>query len=396
MVLGLRPENVRVVFKMGSGCYGLNGAEAVSYDAALLSQAVGKPVRVQLTRKDEMAWENYGFAFVVDQRAGLDEKGDIVAWDCETWSPTLGNRPGPNTPGNVVTGFLAGFEPAPFAARTPAPDPTSYNNGSNGVPSYVAGSVGTKAEGTGGVRSERVLTHSVRSPFWTGPLRSPQRLQNTFAHECFMDELALAAKADPVAYRLRHIRDPRLAHVVKTAAAAAGWEERPSPRSNLKRTGIANGRGMGAVLYEGDNGYCALVAEVDVDQDTGLIAVKRLVVALDCGPVSNPDGVRNQVEGGALQGLSRALLEEVTWDDQRVTSVDWTSYKSLSLGFAAPAIETVLIDQKDAPADGAGETSITVVAAALGNAIFDATGARLRQLPFTPERVKAALAARPA
>lgn len=198
MVLGLKPENVRVIFRMGSGCYGLNGAEAVSYDAALLSQAVGKPVRVQLTRKDEMAWENYGTAFIVDQRAGLDADGNIVAWDCETWSPTLGSRPGANTPGNVVTGFLVGFEPQAFTPRTPAPAPTSFNNGSNGVPSYFAGRVGERSEGTGSVQSERVLTHSVRSPFWTGPLRSPQRLQNTFAHESFLDELALAAKADPV------------------------------------------------------------------------------------------------------------------------------------------------------------------------------------------------------
>ena len=150
------------------------------------------------------------------------------------------------------------------------------------------------------------------------------------------------------------------------------------------------------MLYEGDNGYCAMVADVDVNQDTGQVAVKRLVVALDCGPVSNPDGVKNQIEGGALQGLSRALGEEVTWDDQKVTSIDWTSYKSLTLGFAAPVIESVLIDQPDAPANGAGETSITVIAAAVGNAVCDATGARLRQIPFTPERVKAALSARTA
>jgi CO/xanthine dehydrogenase Mo-binding subunit len=137
-----------------------------------------------------------------------------------------------------------------------------------------------------------------------------------------------------------------------------------------------------------------MVAEVEVNQDTGSVVVKRLVIALDCGPVSNPDRVRNQLEGGALQGVSRALLEEVTWDDQKVTSVDWTSYQSLSLGYAAPRVECVLIDRHDVPAAGAGETSITVVAAAIGNAICDATGARVRQLPFTPERVKAALAAR--
>jgi CO/xanthine dehydrogenase Mo-binding subunit len=395
MVLGLKPENVHVVYKLGSGCYGLNGAEAVSYDAALLSQAVGKPVRVQLTRKDEMAWENYGSAFVVDQRAALDAQGDIVAWDCETWSPTLGSRPGGSTPGNVITGFLVGFEPQAFTPRAPAPPPTSFNNGSNGVPSYVAGRVGDHAAGTGTVASERVLTHSVRSPFWTGPLRSPQRLQNTFAHESFMDELAARAKADPVAYRLKHIRDPRLAHVVSAAAKNAGWQPRSAPLPRAS-SGVVSGRGIACVLYEGDNGYCAMVAHVDVNQDTGEVTVKRLVVALDCGPVSNPDGVRNQIEGGALQGLSRALREEVAWDGQKVTSIDWASYKSLTLGFAAPAIESVLVDQPDAPACGAGETSITVVAAAVGNAVCDATGARLRQIPFTAERVQAALQARTA
>jgi CO/xanthine dehydrogenase Mo-binding subunit len=395
LLLGLRKEDVRVVFRMGSGCYGINGAEAVSYDAALLSQAVGKPVRVQLTRKDEMAWENYGLAFVLDQRVGLDAQGNILAWDHESWTPTLGGRPGFDRPGNVVTGSLVGFEPAPFAPRTPAPDPTgAFGNGSNAAPSYVVGCVGTSCGGTGTVRSERVLVHTVRSPFWTGPLRSPQRLQNTFAHECFMDEVAERAQADPLAYRLRHIRDPRLREVLTTVAQAARWEARPSPRPKPAQTGVASGRGVACVLYEGDNGYCAMVAEVDVNQDTGSVVVKRLVVALDCGPVSNPDGVRNQIEGGALQGMSRALREEVTWDDRTVTAVDWSSYPSLSLADPVPAVETVLIDRHDVPAAGAGETSITVVAAAIGNAICDATGARVRQLPFTPERVKVALAAR--
>jgi nicotinate dehydrogenase subunit B len=148
------------------------------------------------------------------------------------------------------------------------------------------------------------------------------------------------------------------------------------------------------VAYEGDNGYVAIVAELDVNQATGAIAVTRLVVAQDCGPVSNPDGMRNQLEGGALQGLSRALGEEVTWDEQKVTSIDWRTYHSLPLGFAVPRIESVLINRTDAEASGAGETAITVVAAAVGNAIFDATGARMREVPFTPDRVKAALAAR--
>jgi CO/xanthine dehydrogenase Mo-binding subunit len=394
MLLGLKPENVHVIFRRGSGCYGLNGADTVTYDAAILSQAVGRPVRVQLSRKDEMAWENYGNAYVIDERAGLDAQGNIIAWDHESWSPTRGNRPGPGTPGNVVTGFLAGFSPQPFTPRSPASSPTAYNNNANAVPSYVAGNVGGRDQGTGTVKSERVLTHTIESPFWTGPLRSPNRLQNTFAHECFLDELAAHTKADPVEYRLRHLRDPRLIAVVNEVAKAANWEVRPSPKPATRKTGVVTGRGMASVLYEGDNGYSALVAEVEVNQDTGSVVVKRFVVCNDVGPVSNPDGLRNQIEGGALQGLSRALMEEVTWDDQKVTSFDWRTYHTLPLGFDVPKVEAVLLNRPDQEATGAGETSITVVAAALGNAIFDATGARIRQIPFTPERVKAALAAR--
>jgi nicotinate dehydrogenase subunit B len=394
MVLGLKSENVRVIFRRGSGCYGLNGADTVTYDAALLSQAVGKPVRVQLTRKDEMAWENYGNAFLMDERAGVDARGNIIAWEHESWSPSLGNRPGTGAPGNVITGLLAGFQPEPFSPRSPAPAPAAFNNNSNGVPSYVAGRVGGANKGTGSVKSERVLLHNVVSPFWTGPLRSPARLQNTFAHECFMDELASKVKADPVEYRVRHLSDARLRDMVIEAAKAANWDARPSPRADTSRTGIAKGRGIACVAYERDNGYAAMVVDAEVDQDTGKVAVKRIVVSNDCGPISNPDGLRNQLEGGALQGMSRALGEEVTWDDEKVTSFDWRTYHSLPLGFDIPRIETVLVNRPDEEATGAGETSITIIGAAIGNAIFDATGARIRQIPFTPERVKAALAAR--
>jgi len=393
MVLGLRPENIHVIYRRGSGCYGLNGADTVTYDAALLSQAVNRPVRVQLTRKDEMAWENYGNAFVMDERAGLDADGNIVAWEHESWSPTLGNRPGAGTPGNVITGLLVGFQPEPFTPRGPA-EPRAYNNGSNGIPSYFSGRIGGVSRGTGVIKSERAIAHNVPSPFWTGPLRSPARLQNTFAHECFMDELAMKVKADPVAFRLKHLSDARLSDCVKAAAKAANWDARPSPQSGLRKTGVVRGRGIACVAYEGDNGYSAMVIEAEVDQDTGRIAVKRVFVGHDCGPISNPDGLKNQIEGGALHGISRALLEEVTWDDQKVTAVDWRSYRTLPLGFAIPTIESVLINRPDELATGAGENSITVAAAALGNAIFDATGARLREIPFTPERVKAALNAR--
>ncbi len=391
MLLGLPLESVRVIFTRGSGCYGLNAADTVTYDAALLSHAAGRPVRVQLTRKDEFLSENYGYAYVIDQRVGIDRDGTIVAWDHEAWWPTLGSRPGYDKPGNVLTGFLAGFEPERVAAQPAGEVTEPLRNRSNAAPSYVAGCAGGSCGGAGTVRSERVLTHVVPSPFFTGPLRSPSRLQNTFAHESIMDEAAAHAKADPVAYRLRHLKDERLIEVVKQAATAAGWQARPSPNP-AARGGVLSGRGIACVAYSGDNGWVAAVAEVEVDRGAGKVRVKRFVVAHDCGPISNPDGLKNQIEGGTLQGMSRALGEEVRWDEQSVTSVDWATYHSLPLGFEVPVVESVLINRTGVPATGAGESVITVIPAAIGNAIFDATGVRIREAPFTPERVKAALA----
>jgi len=393
MITGLKPENVHVIFRRGSGCYGLNGADTVTYDAVVLSQAVGKPVRVQLSRKDEMAWENYGNSWVIEERAGLDARGNIIAWEHESWTPALGNRPGPSTPGNVITGMLIGYQPAPFTPA-PAEEPKRYNNGSNGIPSYMMGNVDGVAAGTGVVKSESVIVHNVQSPFWTGPLRSPARLQNTFAHESFMDEMAAHVKADPVEFRVRHLRDPRLIGVLEAAAKAAKWEPRPSPHPSNPKTGVVTGRGVACVAYEGDNGYTGIVVDIELNQDTGKVIVKRIFAGIDVGPVSNPDGLRNQAEGGALQGMSRALGEQVTWDDQKITSVDWRTYHSLPLGIEMPKIECVLMNRPDDEATGAGETSITVMAAAIGNAIFDATGVRLRQIPLTAERVKDALNAR--
>jgi CO/xanthine dehydrogenase Mo-binding subunit len=194
-----------------------------------------------------------------------------------------------------------------------------------------------------------------------------------------------------VTFRLQHLQNSRVIGVLKAAAKAANWQARSSPRADISRTRTVSGRGIACVAYEGDNGYAALVAEVDVNLQTGTVRPKRFVVAMDCGPVSNPDGLRNQTEGGILQGMSRALVEEVTWDKKRITSVDWETYDSLHLDYEMPKVETVFVTPDGVPATGAGETAITVTPAAIGNAIFDATGARLRDLPFTPTRVKAAL-----
>ena len=388
---GLPLEKVRVIFVRGSGCYGLNAADTVSYDAALLSQAVHRPVRVQLTRHDEFVSENYGAACVIEERAGVNAGGGIDVWHSETWAVSLGGRPGYDRPGNVITGMLAGFAPETVSPR-PAGEPTGVQgNRSNMVPSYLAGCFQGECSGAGSIRGERVVTHTVASPLFTGPLRSPLRLQNTFAHECFMDEISAYVKADPVAFRLQHLREPRLIDVVKAAAKAAGWETRPSPNRNAAGAGISAGRGISCVPYSGDNGYAAAVAEVEVDRASGRVQVKRFIVAHDCGPISNPDGLRNQIEGGILQGMSRALGEEITWDGPKITSIDWQTYHTLPLGFQMPVIECILINRPDAKATGAGETVITLPASAIGNAIFDATGARIREIPLTPDRVKAAL-----
>ena len=390
-LLDLPLDSVRVIYVRGSGCYGLNGADAVSFDAAVLSHATGRPVRVQLSREDEMAWENFGSACIVEQRAAIDA-GKVIAWECENWMASKGGRPGYDRPGNVVTGQLLGYEAEPVVPRAAAEPAGELRNRSNDAPSYVAGCIGGKCGGAGTVRSERVLAHTVISPFFTGPLRSPSRIQNTFAHECFMDELSARVKADAVDFRIQHLRDERLIAVLKSAAEAAKWEKRASPKPNIAKAGIASGRGVACVVYEGNNGYVALVADVTVDLANGRVQPRKFFAALDCGPISNPDGLRNQSEGGILQGMSRALVEEVTWDENRVTSTDWETYPSLYVGMDVPAIEIVLLNRPGVPALGGGETAITVVAAAIGNAIFDATGARIREVPFTAERVRAALA----
>lgn len=390
-LLGLGLDNVRVIYVRGSGCYGLNGADAVSFDAAVLSQAAGRPVRLQYSRQDEMAWENFGAACVIEQRAAVSKDASISAWDREDWVTSLGSRPGYDRPGNVISGMLLGYEAEPLAVGGAKPPTGKLRNNSNTVPAYFAGCIDGSCGGGGTIRSERSLTHTVRSPFFTGPLRSPLRIQNTFANECFMDELCARVKADPVDFRLRHLQDSRVIGVLQAAAKAAKWEARPSPRILAQRSGEVTGRGIACVNYEGNNGYAALVAEVTVNLETGVVRPARFVVASDCGPISNPDGLQNQIEGGILQGTSRALVEEVTWDTDRVTSFDWETYNSLSMDYSPPSIECVFVEPKDVPATGAGETAITVAPAAIGNAIFDATGARLREIPFTPERVRAAL-----
>jgi nicotinate dehydrogenase subunit B len=390
-LLDLSPDNVRVIYTRGSGCYGLNGADAVSFDAAVLSHAVGKPVRLQFSREDEMKWENLGAACVIEHRAALSSDGNIVVWDRENWVASLGGRPGYNRPENIISGMLMGYELEKFTPSAAKPLQGKLRNQSNHVPSYFAGCIGDSCDGGGTIRAERALTHTVRSPFFTGPLRSPLRIQNTFATECFMDELCIQAKADPVEFRLRHLRDSRVIAVLKAAAKAANWKPRLSLLPSHIKSQERIGRGVACLAYEGKNGYAALVAEVSVNMETGVVHPTHFVIASDCGPISNPDGLRNQIEGGLLQGVSRSLIEEISWDERHITSIDWQTYKTLYLDYKPPSIEIVFVTPENVPATGAGETAITLVPAAIGNAICDATGVRLRDVPFRPQRVLGAL-----
>jgi len=402
-LLQIPAANIEVAFVEGSGCYGHNGADPVTQDAALLSQAVGKPVRVQYSRSDEMInGEHYGHPMVSNEKIGLDANGTIIAWDYENTLMQRGEGAAiGSAPGNGIPGYLAGFPTAQvIPSTTPPNNPTAYNNGSNAVPSYVSGTVNGVSSGTGTIPSQRVLNRVVASPLWTAWLRSPDRLQHTFAHESFMDEIAASLQADPVQYRLRHLSDPRFINVVSTVAQKALWDTRPSPKADnpilrlFSGTRVVTGRGFSCVLYEGNDGYCATVAEVFVDEMTGVIKVTKVTAGIDTGPVINPNGLRNQMEGQVIQGISRTIYEEVKFDraSSSITSKDWVSYPVLKFGETIPEIVTVLINNLNAPVTGAGETTITTIAAAIGNAIYDATGVRLRQIPFTPESFLAAKA----
>lgn len=380
-LLSLPPQNVHVVYVEGSGCYGLNGADASALDAALMSQLAGVPVRVQYMRHDEHGWENYGNLMTLDTKAGLDENNMIVGWTHVNRQYNRGSRPGPPT--NVITGVLAGLpegtdpnakpagEPPLVPVKNPGPD------NSNAINSYV-------------LPNYRVIAGVAQGRFFSGPLRSPWRIQNTFANESFIDEMAAAVGEDPLAFRLKHLIDPRLVGVFEAAAGEANWQTRPSPLPN--NTGrYLTGRGIAGMQYEGVGGaYAATVAEVQVDTKTGKVKVTHVWAAQDCGLTINPDGMRAQAEGCVIQAVSRTLREEVKWTPEKITTVDWATYPVLRFP-ELPKFDFINLDHPDQPPVGAGEVVITALPAAIGNAIFDATGKRLRQIPFTPTRVRAAL-----
>ena len=372
-LLGLPEEQVHVIFREGAGCYGHSGFDDAAADAAMLSQAVGRPVRVQWMRADEFAWEPKSPPMVMDLRGGLDDEGNIIAWDYEVWTATHLTRPGGQA-SSVLPGQLMDPPAEQFEVR--------YGGGDRNAPTNYS------------FPNNHVMVHWVTTPpLRPSALRSLGGLPNATANELFIDELAAAAGADPVEFRLRHLYDQRAIDVIRGAADAAGWETRPSgpeTAATAATAGPLTGRGIAFARYETEFAYAAVVAEVEVDPSNGNVRVTRVVVGHDCGLIINPDGLNNQIEGNVIQGIGRALKEEVTWDDHAVTSLDWSGYRILTFA-EVPVIETVLIDRPEEPALGAGEPAICPVVAAVGNAIFDATGVRLRTIPFTSERVLAAL-----
>jgi CO/xanthine dehydrogenase Mo-binding subunit len=364
--LKLPEAQVRLIYLDGAGCYGMNGHEDAAADAAILSRAIGRPVRVQWSREDEHGWDPKGPPQLLDISGVIDATGVILEWRTEMWLPQTTH----------------GLPDIPLLAPAAA--------GLDDVRGLQPGLISQNADPPYAADHVQVLVHWLKgTPLRPAPIRSPGKPANCFAVESFTDELAAAAGLDPVEFRLRGLDDKRGIEVIKRTAALMNWQTRPSPGAN-RNAAVAQGRGFAYVHYKHNESYVAMGMEVAVERASGRIKVERIACAFDCGQVINPDGARGQVEGSILQTLSRALLEEVRFDRSRVTSVDWSSYPILRFP-DVPKIDIVLIDRPTEPPVGAGEAACTTVAAALGNAVFDATGARLRTVPFTPERVKATL-----
>jgi nicotinate dehydrogenase subunit B len=369
-MFSLPSENVRCIYIEGSGCYGRNGHEDAAADAALLAKLTGRPVRVQWSRADEHGWDPKGPPTLIDLRAVLDSSGGVTAWESEFFIPQ-------QTPNGFNVPFIA-------ASLTGMPQddhiaPGNIFQNSN-IP-YKFPNI-------------KAVCHRLETtPFRPSWIRTPGRMQNTYANECFMDELAAAVGTDPVEFRLKYLdpADKRGIECLNRVAALAKWDKRPSPKGG--QTGdIVKGRGVTYVKYELVRTYVAVVAEVEVKRSTGEIRCTRFCISHDCGQIINPDGLKNQLEGNIIQTVSRALKEELKFSRSAVTSLDWASYPILTFP-EVPEIVMDLIDRPTMPPWGAGEPAAAVVPSAISNAVFDAIGVRLRSVPYTPDKVKAAAGA---
>ncbi len=369
-ILKLDVERIVVRHREGAGCYGHNGADDVAFVAVLLARAVpGRPVRVQWMREDEFGWEPFGPAMRVEMRGSLDAAGNIVDWRQDHYTNKHVCRPGrhPN-PGLLAAWHLdQGHEPPPTIDIPLAQGGASQRNA---VPGYD-------------FPNERIVNHTLQSmPVRISTLRALGAYINVFAIESFLDELAASAGIDPIEFRLRHQRDPRARAAIEAVAEKAGWKT--AARGDGRR-----GMGIGYARYKGFGNYVAVIAEVEVDRS---VRVPRVWTALDCGRIVSPDGIVNQAEGGIVQATSWTLKEEVRFDRTRITTRSWAEYPILIFA-EAPRVETVLIDHPDEPSVGVGEGMAGPTVAAIGNALANALGIRVRDLPFTPERIRKAIEA---
>ncbi len=367
LLLGLPEEAIDIVRFEAAGCYGRNCADDVAADAALLSRAVGRPVRVQLTREQEHAWEPKGAAQLMDVRGGLNADGTVAAYDFSTRYPS-----------NAAT-TLALL----LTGRVPASGPVFEMGDRTAIAPYAYDNM-------------RAVVHDMAPIVRAAWLRGVSALPNSFAHESYVDELATAAGVDPVDFRLRHLHDSRAVDLVKAVAERAGWENRTGPREQVVDGDVVRGQGFAYALYVHSKfpGYgaawSAWVAEVEVNKATGDVNVTRVVVGQDSGLMINPAGIEHQIHGNVIQSTSRALKEQVTFSDTAVTSREWGAYPILTFP-EVPVINVVLMPRPEDPPLGSGESASVPSAAAIANAIFDATGVRFREPPFTPDRVRAAL-----
>jgi CO/xanthine dehydrogenase Mo-binding subunit len=363
-MLDMKPDDVRCIYVEGAGCYGRNGHEDAASDAALIAKEVGVPVRVQWMRQEEHGWDPKGPPMLYDYRAAIDDKGNVVGWESEAFMP--------DRPKDIAVTLLA-------ADLANLPHEAAHPGNIHQALAIQYGFPNVKA-------TAHWLSETPFRPSW---IRTPGRMQNTFANESFMDEICAAVGADPFEFRLKHLNDPRAAELLERLKKLANW----SPGTKVATSGeVAKGRGVSYIKYELVRTYVGVVCDVEVNRKTGQVAVKKFYVAHDCGQIINPDGLKNQIEGNVVQTVSRTLHEQLTFDRSTVTSVDWKSYPILTF----PEVPDVVIDLIDRPTEkpwGAGEPTAAVIPSAIGNAIFNATGVRMRSVPFTGDKVLAGLKA---